>query len=355
MTEDSAPDEDGEVATPDRARLLRLGLLAVLMAVVAYTVLLSFGDIGASVRALGDLTLASIGAAVGAEAAAMICLGAIYRAASSSVGSRRTWNASLNTSMSTYTVTQLVPAGGAVAVGLAIRRLMGWGMSRAGAAATSALASTVPLLALVTLAGAGVAKLSLDGTLHSLWFVAGAGGLLLLLASVVGFVLWVMRTPSIGRQFLARIERLLSRWDVDLSAWHASLEELSDSPPTMGQLSVIFGWATLRWVLEATVLWTLFSGLGASLSVATVIVGMSVQHLAVMVPITPGGLGFVEAGMSGAFIALGTPAAIAIPAVLSFRLVSYWLPTLAGVPQYFRSPVSTGTAGGAIGNTSSRD
>jgi len=47
---------------------------------------------------------------------------------------------------------------------------------------------------------------------------------------------------------------------------------------------------------------------------------------------TPGGLGGFEAGLTAGFIAyqVGSPAALA--AALLYRLVSYWLPLLAGVP-----------------------
>jgi uncharacterized protein (TIRG00374 family) len=48
----------------------------------------------------------------------------------------------------------------------------------------------------------------------------------------------------------------------------------------------------------------------------------------------PGGLGGVEAGMIGAFLAFGTHASLAILAVLSYRLISFWLPTVSGAAAY---------------------
>jgi uncharacterized protein (TIRG00374 family) len=49
-----------------------------------------------------------------------------------------------------------------------------------------------------------------------------------------------------------------------------------------------------------------------------------------MIPITPGGLGFVEAGLVGLLALAGVAAAVASIAVLAYRLVSYWLPLPAG-------------------------
>ncbi len=41
---------------------------------------------------------------------------------------------------------------------------------------------------------------------------------------------------------------------------------------------------------------------------------------------TPGGLGGIEAAMSAGLIAIGVPGAIAVPAVILYRLATYWLP-----------------------------
>jgi uncharacterized protein (TIRG00374 family) len=43
---------------------------------------------------------------------------------------------------------------------------------------------------------------------------------------------------------------------------------------------------------------------------------------------TPGGLGAVEAALTAGVTAIGTPAAVAVPAVLLFRIISFWLPIL---------------------------
>ena len=45
---------------------------------------------------------------------------------------------------------------------------------------------------------------------------------------------------------------------------------------------------------------------------------------------TPGGLGGVEAVLAGGLTAVGIPAIQAIPAVLIFRLATFWLPIPAG-------------------------
>jgi uncharacterized protein (TIRG00374 family) len=49
-----------------------------------------------------------------------------------------------------------------------------------------------------------------------------------------------------------------------------------------------------------------------------------------MIPITPGGLGFVEAGLAAMLVLAGVPGPAATLATLAYRLVSYWIPIAAG-------------------------
>jgi len=50
----------------------------------------------------------------------------------------------------------------------------------------------------------------------------------------------------------------------------------------------------------------------------------------------PGGLGGVEGGMIGALVAFGVSFDLAVLAVLSYRGISFWLPTIPGGVAYFQ-------------------
>ena len=52
------------------------------------------------------------------------------------------------------------------------------------------------------------------------------------------------------------------------------------------------------------------------------------------IPFTPGGLGFVEAGLTGTLVLAGMSTGDAVLATLAFRLVSYWLPIPFGALAY---------------------
>jgi uncharacterized protein (TIRG00374 family) len=65
-----------------------------------------------------------------------------------------------------------------------------------------------------------------------------------------------------------------------------------------------------------------------------VLLAYTAASLLAMIPITPGGLGLVEAGLTGALALAGVAPAQAVLATLLYRLASYWLPILAGPVAY---------------------
>ncbi|HEX5626668.1 MAG TPA: YbhN family protein [Actinomycetota bacterium] len=69
---------------------------------------------------------------------------------------------------------------------------------------------------------------------------------------------------------------------------------------------------------------------GASPRPSLVILAYASAELLAQVPFTPGGLGFVEAGLVGTLSLAGVPGASALAATLLYRLVSYWLPLPLG-------------------------
>jgi uncharacterized protein (TIRG00374 family) len=72
-------------------------------------------------------------------------------------------------------------------------------------------------------------------------------------------------------------------------------------------------------------------------SPAMVLIAFIAANAAGMIPLTPGGLGFVEAGLSGALVLMGAQEEQTLAAVAIYRLVSCWLPVLAGVIAYVSS------------------
>jgi uncharacterized protein (TIRG00374 family) len=69
---------------------------------------------------------------------------------------------------------------------------------------------------------------------------------------------------------------------------------------------------------------------GARPNPSLVLLAYSATAVLALLPITPGGLGLVEASLSGLLVLANIPTGDAVVATLAFRLGSYWLPTIAG-------------------------
>jgi uncharacterized protein (TIRG00374 family) len=69
---------------------------------------------------------------------------------------------------------------------------------------------------------------------------------------------------------------------------------------------------------------------GAAPRPSLVVLAYTAAELLALIPFTPGGLGFVEAGLIGTLTLAGVPAHDAVTATLLYRLVAYWLPLPAG-------------------------
>ena len=85
-----------------------------------------------------------------------------------------------------------------------------------------------------------------------------------------------------------------------------------------------------RWVLDYLTLIAALYALGASPRASLVLLAFCAAQLLGTLPLTPGGLGFVEAGLTGTLALAGVGAGAAVVATLAYRLVSFWLPLPAG-------------------------
>jgi uncharacterized membrane protein YbhN (UPF0104 family) len=64
------------------------------------------------------------------------------------------------------------------------------------------------------------------------------------------------------------------------------------------------------------------------------LVAYGLAYVLAAVPITPGGLGVVEATLTTMLVAFGTPRGVALLGVVTYRLVNFWLPIPLGGVAY---------------------
>jgi len=93
-------------------------------------------------------------------------------------------------------------------------------------------------------------------------------------------------------------------------------------------------WATANWLLDASVLWVMLAAFGHVTGLVGLMVAYCLANVLAAVPITPGGLGIVEAVLIPTLVGFGTPAGVAAVAVIGYRLINFWLPIPIGAVAY---------------------
>jgi uncharacterized membrane protein YbhN (UPF0104 family) len=142
------------------------------------------------------------------------------------------------------------------------------------------------------------------------------------------------------------IERRLGRWAEGsgrLARWTASLA----TAPALAASGVRTAIALVRkrdprllgapawWGFEICVLWACFHAFGQAPPFTVIWMAYFVGMLGNLLPV-PGGIGGVEGGMIGALVAFGVEFHLAVLAVLAYRGISFWLPTIPGIVAYFQ-------------------
>jgi glycosyltransferase 2 family protein len=107
------------------------------------------------------------------------------------------------------------------------------------------------------------------------------------------------------------------------------LAELAREPKRL--LTIVLGCAATI-LGSALALWASVEAFGGSTSFVTVTVVTMVGGTLASAAPTPGGVGAVEAALIGGLAAFGVPAAIAVPSVLLYRMLTCWIPVAVGWP-----------------------
>ncbi|MDT7755105.1 MAG: glycosyltransferase 2 family protein [Mycobacterium sp.] len=203
---------------------------------------------------------------------------------------------------------------------LSTRFLQKGGLSAVRATAAVALQQVVQVITHVVLLIAFTAIAGASANLSK--FVPSATVLYLAGGAALGLVGAFMAVPRL-RKWLATELRPRLKEVVD------DLKELARQPKRLAL--IVLGCASTT--LGAAIgLWAAIEAFGGTTSFVTVtVVTMIGGTLASAAP-TPGGVGAVEAALIGGLAAFGVPAAIAVPSVLLYRIITCWLPVFIGWP-----------------------
>ncbi|MGH2701457.1 MAG: lysylphosphatidylglycerol synthase transmembrane domain-containing protein [Actinomycetota bacterium] len=251
----------------------------------------------------------------------------------------RDWFVIATSNLTSTAVGRIVPGGGAASAAMNLRMLTTAGIPAATAATgvtafsliSTGMLFAMPLLALPSiLAGVPVSP----GLAQAAW--VGIGFFVILF--VAAMVLLTLDGPlRVSGHLAERAINLFRRRKRALSGLPQRLiEERNLIRATLGtDWHRALGAAVIKTFLEFMALMGALLAVGASPDPGLVVLAFSAASVLTTVPVTPGGLGFVEAGLTGTLVLAGVSAGDAALATLAFRLVSYWLPMLLGVGALF--------------------
>jgi uncharacterized protein (TIRG00374 family) len=331
----------GTVATTSDERSTlrspRRWLLGALLVVALYAVGLVIVGVDEAFQAFTRASIAPLVGAFVLQVVVVVLWSRVYAASAAAVDDGVGLRTALSVSMPAFTLSHTLPGGGWAGNALAVQRLTASGMSGPAATGAVALAATISLTTIAALGAAGIVTAFLAGDLPPVAVVVALPALLALLG-IVTIVIAVLRSPRTGDRVIERIGRLHDRLGDQVDDWRDSLRDVTEDPPSPRQLTIVAAWATLKWSADIASLALVFIALGTTPRVSALLVGFGVTQLATAIPITPGGVGFVEGGMVGAFATLGYGTSLATSVVVVYRVLATWLPVLAGVPVLLRQP-----------------
>jgi uncharacterized protein (TIRG00374 family) len=86
-----------------------------------------------------------------------------------------------------------------------------------------------------------------------------------------------------------------------------------------------------RWVCDYLTLAAALAAIGSHPQPGLLLLAFCGAQVLAQIPVTPGGLGFVEAGLTGMLALAGVSGSDAVLATFAYRLFSYWLPLPFGL------------------------
>ena len=248
---------------------------------------------------------------------------------------RLTWLPSIELTLAGVVATRVFSAGGAGGIAFT-----GWVLRRAGMDTRMAARRVAAFLVLLyslyvgalLVGGAFVATGLLSAVPQALGLVALAvGG-----AVTVGMALIVRIPGDLERRagHLAHRGGVLGR----LAARLATVPQVAGNAARLAiaiarERPHVLGWASIWWAADIATLWACFEAYGEPPAIATLVLCYFHGQMGNLLPL-PGGVGGTEGGMVGALAASGVDAGLSLLAVVSYQLISTYLPALPGLASY---------------------
>lgn len=315
-------------------QLKRLVLILVAVVVVEYLVLPQIAGARRSIHLLRDVNPAWLAVGVILAGAAIVAYAQLTRAMLPP-GDRVGLATTLRITLSTLGISHVVPGGTAAGATLGYRLLTEAGVNGTDASFALATQGVGSALVLNVILWIGlVVSIPLRG-FNPLYGTAAVLGTLLIAAFATAVLLLTKGENRVANVVCrladplpfveaASVERFLRRWA-------DRLRGLAENRPVL-QRAV--GWAAANWLLDAAALWVFVAAYGHVIPPDGLLVAYGLAYVLAVIPVTPSGLGVVEATLTSMLVGFGAARGEAILGVLSYRLVNFWLPIPLGGLSY---------------------
>jgi uncharacterized protein (TIRG00374 family) len=280
-----------------------------------------------------------IAVAVVLQVLSMVSYIAIFQGIHVPPGSPISFRQSYQITMAGLAATRLFAAGGAGGVAVTAWALRRSGMERREVAERM-------LAFLVLLYGVYVVSMVICGVgLYSGLFAGEHPFAITIGPAIVGIVaiLVFLAIAFVPQDLERRLGALAPRNHPRTARWFLRLA----AGPVSLSGGIHFAWQKLRhpdwamigtiswWGFNIAVLYATFRAFGKAPPTAVLIQAYFVGMLGNLLPL-PGGIGGVDGGMIGALVAFGVSGSLALVAVLAYRLLAFWLPSIPGAIAYFQ-------------------
>ncbi|HEV2309326.1 MAG TPA: lysylphosphatidylglycerol synthase transmembrane domain-containing protein, partial [Acidimicrobiia bacterium] len=274
-----------------------------------------------------------IGVIVVCEVASFASIWALQRIVMPQVG----WWDGATSYMVGNAFNRITPGGGATGTALQAKLLSDAGYDltsvASGLAATSVLISLAVFVLPVFSLPAIVAGVTVPGSLaDAAWVGAVVFAVIALAGTAVLHRARPIQAFGDGLQRIVNRVRARQRKDPITDLGARLLKQRDVLRETIGShWALAVTTAVARWLFEYFGLLVALQAIGAHIEPTLVLLAFTTAELLGMLPFTPGGIGFVEAGLTGTLALAGVRASDAVLATLMFRLVSFWIPLPVGL------------------------
>ncbi|HTX71057.1 MAG TPA: lysylphosphatidylglycerol synthase transmembrane domain-containing protein [Thermoleophilia bacterium] len=271
-----------------------------------------------------------------AELASFACMWALLRLALDV----KPWFPIATAQLAGNAFSRIVPGGAAAGGAMQFDMLRQAGVGTTWAATGVTAVSLISTATLFGLPVISIASILITGASveHNLFRVGSIAVVVCLGLLAGGAVLLFANGPLRGLGAL--IQRLHNRLLPRRTPMEGLPDRLVDERDLIRRVLGSNWWKALifsagNWLLDLTALLLALAAVGAQPRASVVLLAYVVAAFLGMIPITPGGLGFVEAGLVGTLSLAGIGTAQALLATLVWRLASYWMPIPTGAVAYF--------------------